>query len=153
MPSQVCGFAGEAIATRLFRSANLKPVVFSQTCLLSILKSSKLGQRRLSLAMPHMLAEWMDLAEVPSGVVLDYAYGIDAVVNFRGHIIGIDVTVNPTTLHSKAQKLEQLRPLWSAAGIDHTIALHIDPSTATSEALIAAIRVALKASTTQAIAI
>jgi hypothetical protein len=153
MTSSICGFAGEAIATRLFRSANLKPVAFSQPRLLSILKSSKLGQRRLSQSLPYMLAEWMEVAQIPSGVVLDYAYGIDAVINFRGHIIGIDVTVNSSALHSKAQKLEQLRPLWTAAGIDHTIALHIDPSTATPEALIAAIRTAIKSSTTQAIAI
>lgn len=100
-----------------------------------------------------MLAEWMEIAQVPSGVVLDYAYGIDATINFRGHIIGIDITVNDSALQSKAQKLEQLRPLWSAAGIDACIALHIDPSTATPEALIAAIRTAIKSSTVSAIAI
>lgn len=150
--STLNGFAAEFAAQRLFKSANLKRVAFRASSLLSILRSSSLGRDRLAKSQPYMLAEWMELDAVPAEVLLDYAYGIDAVINFRGYIIGIDITVNPSALTQKQRKLQQLKPLWSAAKIDCAVVLHIGPNT-TAEDLVSALRQVIKSETVQAIAL
>ncbi len=57
---------------------------------------------------------------MPAKVILDYVFGADYVFNFRGYHIGVDITANPAAIYDKQGKLEGMKPLWRAIGIDCT---------------------------------
>ena len=101
--------------------------------LIKIASQSKLGRKRIKSATSYLLQEYgvdyrhpetnqlsriLDWEIVPNTVILDYVFGIDAVVNVLGFIIAIDVTINSNAIEKKQQKLSRLRPLWQQAGID-----------------------------------
>lgn len=136
------GFATEVLAAQLLKQAGAKPCTYRPAFLWNILKSSRLGCDRVVKARPYLVSEYVCLANVPADQILDRCFGIDAVVNFGGTYIAIDITANPNAIAQKQRKLESLRPLWSAAKIDRAIVLHITRSTTAqqiAQALTAAI--------------
>lgn len=119
---------------RLLRHAKINTVSFDSTALIKIAQQSALGRKRIELARPYLTAEYgrnarqpngqyltkLDWSDIPPSVVLDYVYGIDFVINFRGWCLGIDVTANPNAVDDKQSKLDGLQQMWKAIGIDHT---------------------------------
>jgi hypothetical protein len=118
---------------RLLRHAKINTVKFDSIALIKIAQQSGSGQRRIELARPYLIAEYghsvrqpngqyltkLHWEDVPPNVVLDYIYGIDFVINFRGWCLGIDVTANPDAIYDKQGKLDGLQQMWKAIGIDH----------------------------------
>lgn len=128
MVASICAYASEQIFSRQLRDAKLKQVEFDSKFLIEIAKRSFLGRERVSKALPYILSEYgktingkfkVNWQDVPSQVILDYVYGIDSTCNFRGWLIAIDITTNPTDVNFKVNKVEKLKPLWSAIGIDY----------------------------------
>jgi hypothetical protein len=119
---------------RLLRHAKINTVQFDSIALIKIAQQSSLGRKRIELARPYLTAEYghsvrqpngqyqtlLHWEDVPASLVLDYIYGIDFVINFRGWCLGIDVTANPDVTYDKQGKLEGLKEMWSRIGIDHT---------------------------------
>lgn len=105
--------------------------------LVKIASSTELGKRRLALAQPHLLKEFgidyrhprtgklsrsIHWHQVPPRLILDYVFGIDAVVMIAGYAIAVDVTANPNAIEDKVAKLFELKPLWQPLGIDNACA-------------------------------
>lgn len=137
------GCAAEATVQRLAKAALLKPLTFDTLHLLRTAQHSPIGRKRLKSAMPYLRSEYgrrapngnyaVDWESVPPTVVLDYIYGINAAFLFRGWHIALDVTANRTALADKQAKLEWLKPLWKAIGIDFSavakVSTHATPQT------------------------
>ena len=128
------GYMGEFSFARLLAACKVSQVEFEDSLhLIEVAKQSQIGRDRIQSAKPYLNSEYgtpirkpdgkyrieLDWAQVPAKAILDRVYGLDAVVNFRGWQIGIDVTVNPETLVEKRQKLNWLAPLWKKIGIDY----------------------------------
>jgi hypothetical protein len=124
----ICGYAGEQIFDRQLKAAKLQKIKFNATELIITAQSLPVGQERIRQALPYLLSEYgkqmgkkfmIDWQDVPASAILDYVYGIDSLFTFRGWNIAIDVTVNPNAIIDKSTKIQRLKPLWSAIGIDY----------------------------------
>lgn len=118
---------------RLLHHAKINTVKFDSIALIKIAQQSGSGQKRIELARPYLITEYghsvrqpngqyltkLHWEDVPPSIVLDYVYGIDFVINFRGWCLGIDVTANPDAIYDKQGKLDGLQQMWKAIGIDH----------------------------------
>lgn len=153
--SQVCGYAGEQMFGRQLKAARLPRVEFDSVQLIEIAQSFSIGKERLVYAMPYLLSEYgrqvgkqfkIDWQNVPASVILDYVYGIDNIFNFRGWTIGIDVTVNPNAIADKSVKIQKLKPLWSAIGVDYGAIALISKSRSVRETT-AALRLIIQGAT------
>lgn len=129
-------FLGENTLNRSIASTpTVKLLKFSNRELIQIAQSTKIGRNRLKAAEPFLLKEfgiptrikesqsyqlYLDWETVPYTVILDYVFGLDQTINFRGWNIGIDATTNSEVLGEKLAKLNWLKPLWKPLGIDHT---------------------------------
>ncbi len=137
----ISGFAAESIFNRkLAQCPKIKAVKFDSNVLIKIANSTRIGRRRLELARPYLTKEFgipvrnneelyridFDWNAIPASVILDRVFGIDRCFNFLGWTIAIDFSVNPDAISSKLNKLQQLRPLWSSAGIDRTAVCFIE---------------------------
>ena len=130
------GWVGENALNRAIASTStVKPVSFSNRQLLSLAKSTPIGRQRLKAAKPFLLSEFgipvkkeesqsyqliLDWETLPTNIILDYVFGLDAIVNFRGWFVGIDATTNPHAIDDKLGKLNWLKPLWKPLDIDLT---------------------------------
>ena len=130
------GWVGENALNRAIASTStVKPVSFSNRQLLSLAKSTPIGRQRLKAALPFLLKEFgipikkeesqsneliLDWETLPTTIILDYIFGLDATVNFRGWLVGIDATTISHAVDDKLAKLNWLKPLWQPTGIDHT---------------------------------
>jgi hypothetical protein len=126
--------AAEFAFGRLLRHAKIKSIKFDSLTLIKIAKQYEIGNRRIKMALPYLKKEFgysvrelngkyvtkLNWQDVPATVILDYVFGADYVFNFRGYHIGVDVTANPTAIYDKQGKLEGMKPLWRAIGIDCT---------------------------------
>lgn len=137
------GFAAEQILSNLItNSKKIKGFnIPSSKELIKIASSSKLGRQRISSATPYLIKEFgvdyrnsqtnqltriLDWKLVPSSVILDYVFGIDAVVNILGYVIAIDVTANPNIIKNKQLKLSELQPLWKQLGINNACVCYVN---------------------------
>jgi hypothetical protein len=105
------GFIGEnALSRAIAKTPTVKPVSFTNRQLLAIAKSTPVGRQRLKAAKPFLLSEFgipvrneksqsykliLDWEALPTTMILDYVFGLDQAVNFRGWVVGIDATTNP----------------------------------------------------------
>lgn len=130
----ICGIAGEQIFSRQLKSAGLKQNSFDSKQLVEIAQSLPCGRHRLKTAMPCLLSEYgrqqgkqfkVNWQDVPANVILDYVFGVDVVINFRGWCIGIDITTNKSAIADKQAKLKKLQRLWSAIGIDYCAVAYV----------------------------
>ncbi len=151
----ICGYAGEQMFSRQLKAARLPKIEFDSVQLIEIAQSFSIGKERLVQAMPYLLSEYgrqagkqfrIDWQNVPASVVLDYVYGIDSIFNFRGWTIGIDVTVNPNAIADKNAKIQRLKPLWSAIGVDYCAIALIHKNCSVEETT-AALRLIIKGAT------
>jgi hypothetical protein len=137
------GFAAEQILSNLITtSKKIKGFKLpSSEELIKIASQSELGRKRLNAAHPHLLKEFgvdyrhtemnqlsqiIDWKLVPNTLILDYIFGIDAVVNVLGFVIAIDVTVNLNAIEEKQHKLSLLKPLWQQVGIDKACICYVN---------------------------
>jgi len=133
------GYVGEFTFARLLTACKLPQVTFDSLELIKVAKQSNVGRSRIAQAKPYILSEFgtsvrssdgkyqvkIDWELVPAAVVLDKIYAIDFVINFRGWICGVDVTLDPETLIEKRRKLNWLAPLWEGVGIDHAVVVYL----------------------------
>lgn len=133
------GYVGEFRLFDVIAACKLTPVSFDSLHLIQVAQRSPAGMERISMARPYLKSEYgtpvrkqdgkFDLQlkweQIPPSVILDRIYGLDAVVNFRGWNIGIDVTTNPETLIQKRHKLNYLASLWKDIGIDCIAVVHL----------------------------
>lgn len=137
--TRAIGVAGEFAFDSLINAANIRTVYFDNLTLIKIAQQSKIGQRRIQLAKPFLISEYgrpqrqadnkvrykLNWGDVPAVVILDYIFGIDRVISWRGWTIGIDITLDTSTLMDKQGKLQGLREMWKAIGIDCTAILYL----------------------------
>ena len=129
----IAGFAAESILLKLIKGCpKFKPFKLPDShTLISIAQSTKIGRRRLELARPYLASEYgissnqNEWYRVPGAALLDYIFGLDRVVNILGYTVAIDVTANPEAIEEKVAKLQQLKPLWEALGIDRACICHV----------------------------
>jgi hypothetical protein len=117
---------------RLLNHASIKSVEFNSLTLIKIAKQHPIGEFRIAAALPFIKKEYgysfrkpdgkyvtkLRWQDVPAKVVLDYIFGLDFICNWRGYHIGVDVTANPEAVCDKQIKLQAMKPLWRAIGID-----------------------------------
>jgi hypothetical protein len=137
------GFAAEQIVFNLIKSSpKIKSFKLpTSEELINIASQSSLGRKRIKSAYPYLLEEFgvnyreentnqlrqaFDWKLVPNTIILDYIFGIDAVVYILGFVVAIDVTANPNTLEEKQQKLTLLKPLWQRVGIDKACVCYVN---------------------------
>jgi hypothetical protein len=109
--------------------------------LLQVAQSSEVGRKRLSAARHHLEREYgipvrnprtgtvsisFSFSAVPPQVFLDLVYGIDRVLIVLGYVIAVDVTANSLAIDEKIEKLKNLKPLWSAIGIERVGVFPVD---------------------------
>ncbi|PSF35759.1 hypothetical protein C7H19_15140 [Aphanothece hegewaldii CCALA 016] len=110
-----------AIANLISQHRKLKPLRFSTNQLLEVARSHPIGLKRLEAAEPYLKQEYgiplkngkihLIWESLPSSVLLDYAFGIDAVFQYLGWSYGLDITVNVNDLSRKMAKQKKLFPL------------------------------------------
>ena len=137
------GFAAEQILFNLINnSSKIKGFKLpSSEDLIKIASSSKLGRKRIRSATPHLIKEFgidyrnsknnqltrvLDWKLVPNAIILDYIFGIDAVVNVLGFVVAIDATSNRNTIEDKQLKLTKLKSLWKQIGIDKACVCYVN---------------------------
>ena len=143
------GFAAEQILFNLIKnSSKIKGFKLPPSDkLIKIASNSKVGRQRIKSAQPHLIKEYgvdyrnsktneltrvLDWKLVPSSVILDYIFGIDAVVNILGFIVAIDATTNPNIIEDKQLKLTTLKSLWKQIGIDQACVCYINNTNSTN---------------------
>ncbi len=143
------GFAAEQILFNLIKnSSKIKGFKLpSSEELIKIASSSKLGIKRIKSATPYVLEEFgvdyrnsetnqltrvIDWRVVPNTIILDYIFGIDAVVNVLGFVVAIDATSNQNTIEDKQIKLTKLKSLWKQIGIDKACVCYINQTNYTN---------------------
>jgi hypothetical protein len=55
---------------------------------------------------------------IPPSEYLDRVFGLDLVINYRGWVIGLDVTLDPQALAAKQRKQQYLAGAYSRLGLD-----------------------------------
>ncbi len=124
------GYALEQIINprSVARACHLKKFPLpSSPVLFRLLRQCYHGRKWLSRAMPYLMSEYgietggvkLVEASIPESVIADYVLGLDAVYNWKGHIIGIDWTTNDDATGKKADKQESLALVYTALGLDH----------------------------------
>ena len=155
LASTICAYAGEQIFNQQLLAAKSQKIKFDSVQLIEVAQSLSIGKERINQAMPYLLSEYgrqvgkqflIDWQDVPASVILDYVYGIDSLFTFRGWTIGIDVTVNPNVIADKSIKLQRLKPLWSAIGVDYCAIALITKSCSVEETT-SALRLIIKGAT------
>jgi hypothetical protein len=69
-----------------------------------------------------------DLKDLPQVTVLDYVLGVDYLVNYAGHIVAIDATVNASSVAKKLRKKRELTRVFTTLGVDKTLILVVTES-------------------------
>jgi hypothetical protein len=82
-----------------------------------LLKEFGIPVRKAKSQSYELILDW---ESIPTTMILDYVFGLDQTVNFRGWYVGIDATTNDQAIDDKLAKLNWLKPLWKPLGIDHT---------------------------------
>jgi hypothetical protein len=57
-------------------------------------------------------------AHIPPSEYLDRVFGLDLVINYRGWLIGLDVTLDPSALPGKQRKQQYLSDAYARLGLD-----------------------------------
>ena len=84
------------------------------------LAASRLSEKRRKAALFHLAREYSSLAAVPAGELVDRLFGLDVMFTYRGVTYGVDVTLDPSAVYSKQQKLQSLRSAHAALGVQKT---------------------------------
>ena len=131
------GFAAEQIVARMLKRTKASKVSFNSHELIETARATEIGKARLAKAMPYLLSQYgrpvskkysINWASVPPQVILDLVFGLDHTFSWRGWMIGLDVTTDETAIADKQWKLQQLRPLWTAIGIDCVAVCYVSQS-------------------------
>ena len=119
--------------------------------MVQVLESTTFGRARLGTCQKWLIREFSECGSfsyemVPPSEFLDRVLGIDLLINYRGYVLGIDVTVNgsESKLESKFQTHKFLRRAYESLGFDKVITLQIEKEPLTAEALREAIRAAIQ---------
>jgi len=85
------------------------------------LAASRLSEKRRKAALFHLAREYSTLAAVPAGELVDRLFGLDVVFTYCGVTYGVDVTLDPSAVSGKKEKLQSLRSAHAALGIQKTL--------------------------------
>jgi len=149
--NQLNGYAAEVLVNNLCAAAKCKAQPIPTTRqMVEVLESTTFGKARLGTCQKWLMREFSQNGRfsyemVPPSEFLDRVLGIDLLINYRGYVLGIDVTVNgsESKLESKFQTHKFLRKAYAALGFDKVITLQIEKEPITAEELREAIRAAI----------
>ena len=97
------------------RMIKTTPVYYSLEQLQAIAASTIPAARKAKVE--SVLAEIFGERPVPPSEYLDMMFGLDMVINYRGWIIGIDVTLNAKALAAKQSKQRYLSDAYGPNGL------------------------------------
>ena len=109
--NQLNGYAAEVLVNKLCAAAKCKAEPIPSTReMVKVLQQTTFGKARLETCQKWLMREFsqdgsFSYEDVPASEFLDRVLGIDLLVNYMGHVVGIDVTVNgsESKLESKFQ--------------------------------------------------
>jgi hypothetical protein len=150
--NQLNGYAAEQRIKALCAAAKCKAQPIPSTReMVEVLQSTTFGKARLASCHKWLMREFSESGSfsfemVPRNEFMDRVLGIDLLINYRGYVIGIDVTVSESEskLESKFQTHKFLRKAYAALGFDKVITLQIEKEPLTAEALREAIITAIQ---------
>jgi hypothetical protein len=130
---------GDAAEACLFKAASesKKIKIVRLEGVLKKCKSSSVGRKYFDQSLPYLVEEFgdsrkigskkiliIDESDIPESIATDLVLGLDLVINYMGHIIGIDVTTNPEYIEKKLRKKRALSDVYSRDfDIDHALIL------------------------------
>lgn len=86
-----------------------------------------LNSERFDLVAKKLLEERLSVDDLSKDELLDRMLGIDFLVRSEGKTIAIDVTSGKgTVLHNKKEKMNRLKEVYKALGIDHAVVVRIN---------------------------
>ena len=97
------------------RNIKARPVYFSLEQLQEIAAECIPAQRKRTAE--HHLTE-IHGHNIPPSEYLDRVFGLDLVIQYRGWLIGLDVTLDPSALAGKQRKQAYLSDAYARLGLD-----------------------------------
>ena len=97
------------------RNLKARPVYFSTEQLQEIAAECIPAQRK---ATAESYLYQIHGEHIPPSEYLDRVFGLDLVINYRGWLIGLDVTLDPQALAAKQRKQAYLAGAYSRLGLD-----------------------------------
>ena len=130
--SNLSGYSAESLIASIARGAHSSPFTLSAREMLSSLRSTRVGRKRLDLAMTHLLRSYNHEDGIPDYELQDIAFGLDICILWKGYRVGIDVTVNPTAIGKKIAQKEAIADCYERVGLDLVLILEVNqkPTTA-----------------------
>jgi len=116
--ASVDSWAAEMQFKALCKKRGIKLVAISAKVLPQGLRF--VGKRKLENAFRHLRLAHPS-GQFPAGEVLDLVFSLDAVIQYRGQVIGVDVTMDPSQVAAKEEKLRSLAKAHAAIGIQRSV--------------------------------
>ncbi|WP_017302582.1 hypothetical protein [Nodosilinea nodulosa] len=107
------------------KALRAKPIYFDLAILQNV-AADCIPSARIEAAEFHLNQIFGEL-EIPPTEYLDLVFGLDAVILYLGHVIGLDITLNDRALAAKARKQAQLATAYKRLGLDLWGVIHITP--------------------------
>lgn len=126
MLPEINGFAAEQMFRQSCYNAKIPQHPMKTKEVVAAVKQTPLGRNRLSQILPYLHSQYAHFhwQDVPVNDLLDQL-GLDFLLNFRGWLLGIDVTANPEAIEDKQSKLAWLSPLWESLQIDSVAVAYV----------------------------
>jgi hypothetical protein len=138
---RINGYAAERLLLSAIQfSKKIYTVEFDGKVLADAIESDPIGVKHLDIADPFLFKEFgrqstneygqkvsvlPSLDVLPTFAILDYVLGIDSCVNYLGYQVGIDVTVNPSSIDKKLRKKRELMNVYSIFKFDKVIIIEV----------------------------
>lgn len=141
--SNLSGYSAESLIASIASGVHSSPFTLSAREMLSSLRSTRSGRKRLELAMAHLLRSYSTEDGIPDCEIQDIAFGLDICILWKGHRVGIDVTVNPSAIDKKIAQKEAVADCYERVGLDLVLILEVTKAPTTA-LLCDAIRTAVR---------
>lgn len=102
-----------------------RPVSITESAIRKLAIANPVINARYRKALSYLRAESIS-ATYSDNCLVDRVLGLDAVVNYKGWVIGIDVTLDPSAVQQKSEKLDSLAIAHRELGIDLTMVVVVN---------------------------
>lgn len=118
----ITGYSAEcAIEQAINQDNRIKRSSVIRSLMIKVMKTDPYFKKKTQITLPFLKEEYgvptinekglrrtsFNWEDVPSNIILDRVFGIDFSLNLLGHLIAIDVTVNPNKVTQKIEKLKK----------------------------------------------
>lgn len=110
---------------KLLASIKAKPVYVTLSAIRALAIAHPNVMRRYRKAVGYLSRESISGCYTSEDLV-DRVLGLDAIFNWRGYLIGVDVTLDANAVESKREKLDSLAIAHRELGIDLTLVVVIN---------------------------